>query len=139
LLKDFREKFNDVSFEFLSNVSKAPTLIVDAEISPLWLTSETLSFLESLEPYGKGNPEPTFITKKFELIDFRQVGNDKKHLKMSLMFEGRVFDAIAFRQGKRSLEIKNGEFVDVVFKPSINFWNGKESLELIVDDFRLSS
>ena len=139
LLKDFREKFNDVSFEFLSNVSKGPTLIVDAEISPLWLTSETLGFLESLEPYGKGNPEPTFITKKFELIDFRQVGNDKKHLKMTLMFEGRVFDAIAFRQGKRSLEIKNGEFIDVAFKPSINFWNGKENLELIVDDFRLSS
>ena len=80
-----------------------------------------------------------FITKKFELIDFRQVGNDKKHLKMTLMFEGRVFDAIAFRQGKRSLEIKNGEFIDVAFKPSINFWNGKENLELIVDDFRLSS
>ena len=55
------------------------------------------------------------------------------------MFEGRVFDAIAFRQGKRSLEIKNGEFIDVAFKPSINFWNGKENLELIVDDFRLSS
>ena len=55
------------------------------------------------------------------------------------MFEGRVFDAIAFRQGNRVLEIKNGEFVDVVFKPAINFWNGKENLELIVDDFRLTS
>ena len=139
LLKDFRDKFNDISFEFLSDVPNGPSINIDAEISPLWLTSEKLSFLESLEPYGKGNPEPTFLTKNFELIDFRQVGADKNHLKMTLMYEGRVFDAIAFRQGKRATEIQNGKFIDLVFKPSINFWKGKENLELIVDDFRESN
>ena len=139
LLKDFREKFNEISFELLSDVPNGPSVNIDAEISPLWLTSDKLSFLESLEPYGKGNPEPTFLTKNFELIDFRQVGVDKNHLKMTLMYEGRVFDAIAFRQGKRAIEIQNGNLLDLVFKPSINFWNGKETLELIVDDFSCSN
>ena len=55
------------------------------------------------------------------------------------MYEGRVFDAIAFRQGKRAIEIQNGNLLDLVFKPSINFWNGKETLELIVDDFSCSN
>ena len=139
LLKDFREKFNEISFELLSDVPNGPSVNIDAEISPLWLTSDKLSFLESLEPYGKGNPEPTFLTKNFELIDFRLVGVDKNHLKMTLMYEGRVFDAIAFRQGKRAIEIQNGNLLDLVFKPSINFWNGKETLELIVDDFSCSN
>ena len=43
---------------------------------------ELIQELESLHPFGAGNPEPTFAVTGLEVMDARTVG--EKHLKMTV-------------------------------------------------------
>jgi single-stranded-DNA-specific exonuclease len=51
-----------------------------------------------LEPFGYGNREPLFLSRRVLVRDSRSVGNG--HLKLLLSDGQIVWDAIAFRQGE---------------------------------------
>ena len=113
-----------------------PTLMIEAEILPSWVNSDSLSFLNAMEPYGETNQQPVFMTSGMNIVDARQVGANKNHLKITMEYQGRLYDGIAFRQGTRVEECKGS--VDLAYRPEMNYWNGKFNLQFIVSDFRSS-
>ena len=68
------------------------------------------------------------------VIDTRTVGPQGNHLKITLDSNGQFFDGIAFRDGSRIQDCTG--FLDVAYTPTINYWNGRESVELLIKDFR---
>lgn len=62
--------------------SQAP-LVVDVDLSMIPITNVICSALSVLEPYGNGNPRPTFV-KSFEPISTRVIGADRSHLALML-------------------------------------------------------
>lgn len=133
-LRDFRKAMSSVADELLSGLDVEPKLTIEAEISPSWINSESLSFLNALEPYGEQNKEPIFMTSNMNVIDVKRVGASKNHLKLTMEHQGRIYDSIAFRQGDRIDQCKG--LVDLAYKPEMNYWNGKYNLQFIVSDFR---
>ncbi len=109
-----------------------PTLDIDASLNP---SSVTLSFaktIESLSPFGQGNDEPVFMLPSLTLSDFRVVGTDGSHLQLRV--EG--VKAIGFRLGNILEFLNDRELFDVAARIGVNVWNGKESVQLIVEDVR---
>ncbi len=133
-LRDFRKAMSSVADELLSGLDVEPELTIEAEISPSWINSDSLSFLNALEPYGEQNKEPIFMTSSMNVVDAKRVGASKNHLKLTMEHQGRIYDSIAFRQGDRIDQCKG--LVDVAYKPEMNYWNGKYNLQFIVSDFR---
>ena len=133
-LRDFRKAMSSVADELLSGLDVELKLTIEAEISPSWINSESLSFLNALEPYGEQNEEPIFMTSNMNVIDAKRVGASKNHLKLTMEHQGRIYDSIAFRQGDRIDQCKG--LVDLAYKPEMNYWNGKYNLQFIVSDFR---
>ena len=126
-----------IAVEELANHDFSTELRIDCEIPLAWLHAESLHFLQSLEPYGLGNAEPIFLSKETSVVSARTVGNVGTHLKLTLEFAGKLYDAIAFRQGSRLKEATG--LIDVVYSAGINHWNGRETLQLTIRDFRTSS
>ena len=110
-----------------------PSLDVDCEISPAVLNQRNLGFIQRMRPFGAGNPQPVFLTRRARILEARRVGQASDHLKMRVGHGGRAWGAIAFKQGDRPAA--SGDDIDVVYKATMNDWGSTPSLELEVVDF----
>jgi single-stranded-DNA-specific exonuclease len=90
--------------------------------------------LEGLRPFGERNPAPVFVSSGLEVKRVRQVGADGDHLKLVLHDGKQTWDAIAFRMG--SWHDRLTTHLDVAYTLEINEWNGRQRLQLNVQDVK---
>ena len=102
-------------------------LLTDGELAKEALNLDTVAKLANAGPWGNGFAEPTFAGE-FTLVNQRVVGQD--HLKLVFALQGQLIDAIAFRQPPLDGQ---PERVRVVYKPALNDYGGKQTLQLIVE------
>ena len=102
-------------------------LLTDGELAKEALNLDTVAKLANAGPWGNGFAEPTFAGE-FTLVNQRVVGQD--HLKLVFALQDQLIDAIAFRQPPRDGQ---PERVRVVYKPALNDYGGKQTLQLIVE------
>jgi single-stranded-DNA-specific exonuclease len=116
-----------------------PTLWIDAETQLEDLTWGAHGQLARLEPTGYDNPTPRLLCRNVRIRDLRTVGSGK-HLRMIVDRDSTstVLDAVAFHQGARVNELRIGDYVDLVFQLEANEWQGRQSLQLNVQDLRPS-
>jgi single-stranded-DNA-specific exonuclease len=110
--------------------------LVDAIVPLADLQASTPAALALLEPFGEQNPEPALATLGLRIAALRPVGEQGKHLQLQVTDGVRYVPAIAFRQGHRSAELEVGQFVDLVYRPTLNEWQGEASLQLVVQAIR---
>ncbi len=114
-----------------------PKLAVDAEVTLNELDLETVATIRALGPFGPGNPQPLLATAWLELADEpRCVGQSGNHLQATFSQNGAVVKAIAFGQAGLIESLKEHRRCRVVFEPIINDFNGRQTVELQVADFR---
>jgi len=135
-LPDFAERFAALAGVWAQATQNVPTLHVDSEVRLDEVTLRLLQEIDTLHPFGAGNPEPMFAGKRLEIMNARVVG--EKHLKLTLR-QGRslAFDSIGF--GMKSLEEQGLSLrtpVDVAFTPELNHWNGLDRIQLRIRDMR---
>ena len=111
---------------------------LDATVSLEEIDAPCLDWLERLEPYGSGNPEPLFGGEGFLLAEAPSVVG-RRHLRLSFRGAGAPVRAIAFNQGERVKEFGRGQRVDAVFHAGFDTWRGGRTPQLIVRDLRLGA
>ncbi len=137
-LDEFRRRFCDVAAQWATASLVRPTLHVDAEVNLTDVNFDLIQELESLHPFGAGNPEPTLAVRGLDVVEARVVG--EKHLKLRVR-QGRsfIFDSIGFRMGSfEELGLKAGKPVDLAFSPERNHWNGYDRVQLRIKALRMS-
>lgn len=136
-LNDFRKFIND---DFLKNSSKSEfEFVYDSEISFSALNKEFSEDLKKLQPFGNGNPLPTFFLKKLTVIKPKIVNN--RHISCFLKSKtGSSINSICFN----STKTKVGEYLlnykkdfNVVGQINENIWDNKKTLQLIIKDIIL--
>ncbi len=111
-----------------------PVLEIDAEMGSMDFNWETYELIEKLEPFGFGNPRPKFLGRNMQVIECRAVGATQQHLKLRALWDGKVVDAIAFRQGFLSAKLTPGSNFQAVFEMEANEWNGHKDLQMKIVD-----
>ncbi|MCL2529740.1 MAG: single-stranded-DNA-specific exonuclease RecJ [Coriobacteriia bacterium] len=106
---------------------------IDCEISFEHLSLEAVSELSMLEPYGRENPEPRFLTTGLLIKEARFVGAGERHLSFTLTDGTRELPAIWFSAPYRSLEDLPA-IADAVYHARIDEWRGKRKLKLYIQD-----
>ncbi len=115
-----------------------PTLDVDAAIALSDVHGSLLLELDQLQPFGMGNPEPTFLCRGLSVLENRVVGED--HLKLVVRQDGSApVDGIGFRMGglMKTIDESNGR-IDAVFTPEVNEWRGARRIQLRLCDVRVA-
>lgn len=118
-----------------------PTLEIDAVVDIERLDAALLEELQKLEPTGHSNPAPVLMSRNVIVRDFRTVGKDGNHLKLTIARSGPPpLDAIGFRLGEwaEKLEASPSVLVDLAYQLEMNEWNGKRTLQLNVQAIRLA-
>jgi single-stranded-DNA-specific exonuclease len=131
-LPAFRERLLAYAQEHLDQGTLTPRLLVDAIVPLRLLSANTVRELERLEPFGRENPEPVLATRDVEIVSIRPVGQEGKHLRLSVRQEGVTLPCIAFRKGELAQQYAPGSLVDLVYSPSMNEWQGTTSLQLVI-------
>jgi single-stranded-DNA-specific exonuclease len=95
--------------------------------------------LAKVGPFGLGNPEPRFVITNATIAHADPVGQDQSHLRLSLTDETRRrLNGIAFRAVEtdmgQALIHHGGAPFHVSGKIRINTWQGRSSVQLLVDD-----
>jgi len=108
----------------------------DAEISSTAFNKDFFYDIKKIEPFGIGNPIPTFLFKDLKIIKTTIL--NKKHI--SSIFKSKIgfsinsicFNSIDNTIGEHLLNYKNE--LSVLGQINENIWNNKNSLQLIVKD-----
>ena len=123
--------------ESLLGAELSPGIDIECEISLALLDGENMDFIQSLAPFGEGNPAAVFLSRDLGVFDSRLVGRDERHLKMRVGRDGSSSDAVAFNQGHKMAETRGR--VDLVYTAGIDTWAGRPKLQLTVVDMRPSA
>ena len=102
-----------------------------------------LGVLELLAPFGKENEKPVFAEKEVLFTGAKLIGSSRNVFRAeaaSLLPDGtysRGVTAVCFRNGEALYErIRRDPHVSVVYYPSINEYNGRRSIQIVVTRFR---
>lgn len=118
-----------------------PVIKADLEINLDNINHQLYKEIEKFAPFGLANPKPVFISRKVKVINFRSVGRDNQHLKLTIQLinNSTIFNTIAFNLGSLAKKLKNGQLIDICYSLEKNNWNNQEKLELRIKDINLSS
>jgi single-stranded-DNA-specific exonuclease len=117
----------------LDGVDLRPTLDIDAEVMLSDLGGDTFPMMQKLAPFGRGNPAPTFLSRRVEVVSCHNMGNNGEHLRLKLKQDDIVWDGVGFRLGGYLTEASSP--LDIVYNLEVDRWGGEERLRLNILDF----
>lgn len=133
----FRAAMIDYAAEHLSVEELTPVLAVDAAVELAALSPNVVSQIKKMEPFGRDNRKPRILIRGAKLHQpARTMGQKARHLSMILNQNGASMRAIAWSMGDLAARLPAGSVIDVVAEPTLNTWNGRTTVELIVEDLR---
>jgi len=117
----------------LGQLDLHPEIVIDAELPLSTFSVETFNLIQKLSPFGRGNPQPTFLTRQVEVIECRNFGNQGAWLRLKLKQGNITWQAVDFESRRTRKEIPSR--VDIVYNLEKSRWNGEEVLSLNLRDF----
>ncbi len=134
----FRNALNSYVEKNISKDIFIPGINFDAEVSLTDINEMLVQEIGQLAPFGHCNPDPLLVCPEAKLLFCREIGKNGDHLKMLVRENGSTMDGIGFGMASCLDEVAAASEVDVAFSPSINEWQGRRSLQLMVKDIRPS-
>lgn len=134
----FAEAFMDHADRTLPDELLVPSLTVDCEAVLSELTIGAMRQIEAMGPFGRSNPEPRVLVRGVRISQRPEpLGQHGRHLAMRVCDDaGRTIRVLGWGWGDRRAALHEGMHVDVAVKPSLNRWNGRESVEPELLDLR---
>lgn len=129
---EVKSALNNTIKEMLNGRELKPFLNIDMEVYPTDVTVELVEELSQLEPFGASNPSPVFVMKDLKIKEKRLMGENKDHLRLTVISNSCEMNCIRWSMG--DLPLVTGDTLDVAFHPQINEYKGTTSVQLIVDD-----
>ena len=137
-LDRFREKINEYAKQTLTEDNMIPTVDADLEISLSDATLDLADGLRILEPYGVGNPVPSFIVNAVTVTEISSV-SDGRHTRFIFTDGSRTSAGMYFSCPPSSLDVYVGDKVDILFNLDVNEWAGRRNAQLIIRDIKQSA
>lgn len=134
----FKNQFLQVANERLTDEDLLPVLQIESLIDLSNATLDLVRELTQLAPCGSCNPTPVLACEALDLVDFRYVGENGKHLKVKVRDEYVIREGIGFNLGAVYQELSAATEVDLAFSLEENIWNGSASVQLNLKDVRTS-
>ena len=111
----------------------------ESEISSLAFNEDFYDNIKKLEPFGTGNPVPTFLLRGLKII--KPIVLNKKHISLILKSKNGFsiksisFNSINTKLGEHLMSYKNS--TNVIGQINENIWNNKKTLQLTIRDLIL--
>lgn len=133
----FRERFEAYVRDHFTPEMECPTLKIDMKVDLQDLNLNIYDKMKRLEPFGPDNQSPILVSENVQIVDLRQIGTGKDHLKLKLKSSNgsSSFDAVAFKKGQLIHELKKVDQVNIAFHLEKNEWRNNVNTQLRILDF----
>jgi single-stranded-DNA-specific exonuclease len=132
-LAQLEEWITTLATDQLGHLELCPEIVIDADVPLSVLVGDTFNLIQKLSPFGRGNPQPTFLTRQVEVVECRNFGNQGEWLRLKLKQGNVTWQAVDFQSRKKQEEIPS--HIDIVYNLEKSHWNGEEVLSLNILDF----
>ncbi|UTD15938.1 single-stranded-DNA-specific exonuclease RecJ [Tenacibaculum mesophilum] len=135
--QNFKNKFEEVVKSTINKDLLTPEITIDAELDLSEITPKFFRIVQQMAPFGPLNMKPIFTTSAVRDNGYgKQVGADKSHLKLNLIYgsDQKTYNAIGFGLGNK-IAIAQNDF-DIVYTLDENTWNGHTTIQLILKDLK---
>lgn len=136
-VEKFRAKINEYANDILGKEDLYFSIEADRALEMSDLTMKLAKEITKLEPFGSMNSVPLFMIKKAKISRAYLIGGGR-HTKLTLEKDGRSVNAVLFNRSYLNLGLKEGDLVDALFNLEINEYQNVESLQMIIQDIKLS-
>ena len=138
-IDEFRRRLNEHAASCLKPEDLEPSVNIDLELPADGVTFLLARELESLEPFGAGNPRPVFVTKNLRCLSEPVVVKDR-HLKFRVAGpQNRPLEAVwwnCIEAPGQTPELKGS--IELAYTLETNVWNGEYRMQLNVLDIYCS-
>ena len=133
-LIDFEKAINERAKNLLTEEDFVKKIIIDSVLTESNLSIEQIKALNVLKPFGMEFSRPKFAITNFEVDETKfktaYVGADKNTLR--LISKNNV-TLLMFRHAKAYTNLKEPKLIKAIGSPGINVFQGKESVQFIVE------
>ena len=138
-LAELKQSLITLSEEVILNKSMEETLAIDSVLDISLVDHNLLTCLESLSPFGIGNPQPVFASFSAEVAGYSRLGRDQKHLKLLFKQNSGFIEAIAFNFADLVPSLSPGVRLDLAYTVNRDSWKGRDNLILKLKDARVAA
>ena len=125
--------------ELLAEQNLEKTLSIDAVLSPQLLSLETNELIDEFSPFGLANPKPVFVLQKIVLKNYKLLGKEQEHLKLTVAFtnDQREYEVLAWYRADLIKHLSLGAQFDLAVSLDVNSYRGVDKLQLIFRDYKI--
>lgn len=133
-----------------------PVVHIDMEMPLRYADENMADLLETLEPYGTGNPKPLFAKRGVKMRRILWMGRQKKAMRILVWDDGAEYECVCFRTqdlAQRMEEgygkgiwhrldqgevLSEGVLVDICYQVGWNWYRGNKKLQRVITNIRCS-
>lgn len=136
----FQEKFEQIVAESITAEMLELTEEIDMELQFSDITQKFVNVLWQFDPFGPGNMNPVFVSRKVKQFSYARVIKDL-HLKLFLFQDENPdlkFEAIGFNMIHHRDMLLENELIDICYHIEANNYKGENKIQLRIKDIKPS-
>lgn len=133
-IPEFRRRVN----EYAKTVQMPfATVRLDCRLKPQFISADLLPVIESLEPFGAGNPQPLFGLFDMAVASVQPLKGGK-HIRLNLTKENANISALKFSTPYETFPYRKGDRVDLAVRLEKNEYMGQTKVSIYIKDIRMA-
>jgi len=148
--EEFRDAFREACMRYDTKVF-TPCSYYDTEVELHEVTDKLVQYISFFEPFGEGmfksdTKKPLFRCNRVKIAELHEI-MDGKGFRLTFEQNNCKLKGITFKNGETHLPVyyqrKNQRdnitgdvYVDVLFSPEFNYWNGRRSVQMMIEDVK---
>ena len=134
----FRALINRFADQTFEKENLKPTIDIDCDVPLSQVTLDLVNIVESMQPFGEGNPQPVLCSRRLRVIG-RVAVLGKGTLKFWVTDGIASISVVGFGMAASYKDIvEEGLPVDIAFNLAIDDWNKAPTPQLMLKDVKLS-
>ena len=132
-ISDFRNRLERIVGEMSSGGTRRPPFFIDAHLPLTDLSPRLMAHISRLGPFGQGNPAPLFMDTHVRIVRYKRVAEHHRQMVLQSSRDRTTsFPAIAFNVGGKQKTVPR-HFEKIAYRPQWNYWNGRKTLQLLIE------
>lgn len=113
--------------------------VFDMELSFSDINIKLAGMLELFEPYGSGNEEPVFMSKKVKVNEIKKMPkNNKLHLRLELSQNNKNVSAVIWNSNEEEVKkLESADYIDIIYKLKVNRFGNSADARIYIDKYKI--
>jgi single-stranded-DNA-specific exonuclease len=136
-IQEFKTVLNKVARANFAKEWLSPVLEVDAQIPFQLINEEILRSIDTLSPFGEGNPKPVFVSRNLEVVS-KPALVGRSSLKFWVSDGELTYEAIGFGMSDFAGMVSCSKRIDLAYGLGWDDWDLQNPIQLEIKDIKIA-